>query len=74
MFTIKIVERATGKPAKSQRVSAGFNGFGRGMTKDQWTDQNGEAHFDHDPGKGEIYINGKNSYEGQIEGRVLIYI
>jgi hypothetical protein len=73
MFTVKLVEQKTGKPVKSQRVSVGFN-FPRGISKEQYTDQNGEASFDEDNGNGEVYINGKTSFKGRIEGRILIYI
>jgi hypothetical protein len=72
MFTIKLVENG-GKPAKSQKVAVGFNGL-RGVTSDKWTDDNGEVHFDNDNGSGEVYINGKTSYEGKIEGRIVIYV
>jgi hypothetical protein len=74
MFTIKLVERNSGQPAKSQRVAVGFDGFGRAVTNDEWTDDNGEAHFDNDNGTGEVYINGKTSYKGEIKGKVVIYV
>lgn len=74
MFTIKLVEESTGKPAKSQKVAVGFDGFGRGVTNDEWTDANGEAHFNYDPDPGKVYVNGQTSYEGRIEGRIVIYV
>jgi hypothetical protein len=74
MFTIKVVERSSGKPAKSKKVCVGFDGFGRGVTNDEWTDDNGEAHFNYDPDPGEVYVDGRTSYKGNIEGRTVVYI
>lgn len=74
MFTVKVIETSTGRPAKDVRVSAAFEGFFRGSTKDVYTDSDGEAHFDYDNGTGIIYVNGKSRYEGRIEGRKIIYI
>jgi hypothetical protein len=73
MFTIKLVDRSSGQPVKSQRVAVGFDGW-RGVTSDEWTDSDGEVHFDNDNGNGEVYVNGKTSYKGKIEGRVVIYV
>jgi hypothetical protein len=73
MFTIKVIEGSTGKPAKSQRVCVGFDGILRGMTKEEYTDANGEVHFDYDNGEGDVFINGRKAFNGKIEGRVIIY-
>lgn len=74
MVSVKILYTSTGKPAYNQKVSIGFDGFFRGFSKTQYTDKNGEVHFDNDPGTGTIYINGKNVYEGKIEGMKVLYI
>lgn len=74
MFTIKVIEQRSGKPVKNAKVGIIFHGFFRGGTKDLWTDSDGEAHFDYDNGRGVVYVNGKNCYDGQIEGRRIIYI
>lgn len=74
MFTVKIIDRKTGRPVKGARVGAAFDGFSRGCTKDKYTDYDGEAHFDYDNGTGTIYVNGHQEYEGRIEGRKVIYI
>lgn len=74
MFTVKVVERSNGRPVKSKKVSVIFNGLFRGCAKDQYTDTVGEAHFSEDNGKGNIYIDGRSVYEGEIAGRIVIYI
>ncbi|MBV6506936.1 MAG: hypothetical protein ILNGONEN_02524 [Syntrophorhabdaceae bacterium] len=74
MVTVKVIWQDTGKPAKDQRVSIGFDGWTRGVTGDEYTDSNGETHFDVDPGSGKIYVSGSPAYSGHISGRVVIYI
>ena len=74
MFTIQAIESMTGKPAYYKKVAIGFKGWDRGFTKDQWTDKNGEAHFDYQNGDGTIYVNGEKKYEGYIAGRKVLYI
>jgi len=75
MFTIKLIQKDTGKPAKGERVSIGFSGFfSGGVTKSEYTDSEGEANFDSDPGQGEVYVNGKTKYKGMISGRVVVYV
>jgi uncharacterized GH25 family protein len=74
MFTVQVIERSSGKPVSSKKVSVIFNGISRGCAKDQYTDSNGETHFSESNGDGTIYINGNAAYKGQIEGRKLIYI
>lgn len=74
MITIKVVYSSSGKPAKSVRVSLGFSSLFRGVTDTEYTDDNGEAHFDNDPGDGAVYVNGSTEYEGDLRGRVVVYI
>ncbi len=74
MFTIQIFDRSTSKPVYSKKVGVIFNDWTRGCAKDQYTDNNGEAHFSEDNGEGHIYVNGNKVFEGRIEGRRIIYI
>jgi len=74
MFTIKIVRKDSGKPAKGERVAVGFSGFFGGVTNSEYTNSDGEAHFDSDPGEGEVYVNGKTKFKGRIAGRIVVYI
>lgn len=74
MVTVKVVWKDTGKPATDKKVAIGFDGWTRGMTGTEYTDSNGEAHFDADPGSGKVYVNGNTVFTGHISGRVVIYI
>jgi hypothetical protein len=75
MFTIKVVRKDNGKPSKGERVSASLDGFfSGGVTKNEFTNSDGEAHFDYDPRNGEVYVNGRTAYKGKIEGRVIVYV
>lgn len=74
MFTIQVFEKSTGRPVYSKKVRVIFNGWTRGCAKDQYTDEDGEAHFSEDNGEGTIYIQGSKVFEGRIEGRKVIYI
>ena len=61
MFTIQVIESKTGKPAYYKKVAVGFKGWDRGFTKNQWTDKNGEVHFDYDNGDGTVYVDGQKN-------------
>ncbi len=74
MITVKVVSANSGKPASGKRVSLSFDGFTRGMSSAQRTDSQGEAHFNSDPGKGKVYVDGRTAYEGRLAGRVVVYI
>jgi hypothetical protein len=75
MVTVKVIWQSSGKPAESKRVSLGIDHtFTSGSSGDQFTDSNGEAHFDVKPGRGKVYVNGKTEYEGSLSGRVVVYI
>ena len=76
MFTVKVVERSSGRPAVNKKVCVYINEgiFHFGFTKDQYTDYDGETHFDNEPCNGTIYVDGHVEYKGYIEGRKVIYI
>ncbi|MGB4205139.1 MAG: hypothetical protein WBJ84_05900 [Bacteroidales bacterium] len=74
MFTVQVIDRSTGKPAYYKKVAVAFHGFFRGHTTDQYTDRDGEVHFNYDNGEGTIYVQGQKVYEGWIGGRKVIYI
>ena len=74
MFTVKVVETSTGRQVKGSKVMVGFDVLLRGFTKAEYTNSDGEVHFDNDNGTGTIYVDGKRVYEGRIEGRKVIYI
>lgn len=75
MVTIKLISKSSGNPVKRKKVSLGMKHLiGTGMTSSKWTDSNGEAHFDVKPGQDKVYIDGSNKYEGNLSGRIPVYI
>lgn len=75
MVTVKVVHKSSGKPAEGKKVSLYVSRFmASGVTKDQRTDSNGEAHFDIESTDGKVYVDGSTEYEGRLAGRVVIYI
>ena len=75
MITVRVLDRKTGEPVKDARVALGFSGFlTGGVTSDEYTDEYGEAHFDHDAGSGEVFVNGRKVREGSLHGLIIIYI
>lgn len=73
MVTIKVLSKSTGKPLQGRRVSIGFSGL-RGITSAQFTDSNGDAHFNVEPGQGEVYVDGNTVYKGYLSGRIVVYV
>ncbi len=76
MFSVKVHSTNSGKPCKGVRVAASFDRglFSGGVTRDEYTNSDGEAHFDYDPGSGTIYVNGREVFRGRIEGRIVVYV
>jgi hypothetical protein len=74
MVTVKVCYKSDGRSAKGCKVSLGFDGWSRGVTNSEYTDSDGEAHFDADSGSGEVYVDGTTKYKGKLAGRVVVYI
>ncbi len=74
MYTIQVFTKTDGKPEVGKKVQVFYKGFFNGNTQEMKTDEKGEAHFDYDNGRGEVYVNGRRAYEGEICGRVIVYI
>jgi len=74
MVSVTIIDRSSGHPLKNVKVGIAFTGFFGGVTSDEWTDSNGEVHFDNDPGEGKIYVKGNEEFRGYISGNKIIYI
>ena len=75
MITVKVIRQDTGKPAEGRKVSLGFNAlFSGGVTNSEYTDSNGEAHFDSGNGDGQVYVDGVIKHKGYLSGRIVIYI
>jgi len=77
MITVRVLDRRTGRPKKGTRVALGFHGLAfllGGVTKDEYTDEYGEAHFDCESKSGAVYVNGRKVREGLLQGLIIIYI
>lgn len=74
MISVQVFYKESGKAAKGAAVCVGFDGIFRGITSKEYTDSDGNVHFDADPGSGKVFVNGKTAYEGRISGRTIIYI
>lgn len=74
MITVKVIRQSSGKPAEGKKVSLGFSSLGRGVTHSEWTDRNGEAHFDAKNGDGKVFVDGSTKHTGYLSGRIVVYI
>ena len=74
MISVKVVSEKTGKSLQGISVSISFSSFLRGITSTIYTDCNGEAHFDVEPGEGTVYVRGTAVEKGYLSGKVVIYI
>lgn len=75
MVTIRLIHGNSGKPIKGKKVALGISGLlSGGVTKGEWTDSNGEVHFDVRPNYGKVYVDGSTRYEGHLSGRVIVYV
>lgn len=75
MLTVKVVYKNSGKDAEGKKVALYVSRFmASGVTRGEWTDSRGEAHFDVDSCEGEIYVDGSTKYKGRISGRHVVYI
>lgn len=73
MITVRLYSKSSGKPIKGKKVFVDFDGLGRGHST-AWTDDGGEAHFDVSPGTGRVIVDGQNAYQGELAGRILVYV
>lgn len=75
MVTVKVVYQSTGKPAKDRKAALSVSRvFSGGVTPSQYTDLNGEAHFDIESTDGEVYVDGSTKHKGRLAGRIVVYI
>jgi hypothetical protein len=75
MVTVKLVSKSSGNPVKGKKVALGIDKLlSGGVTHGEWTDSNGEAHFDVKPAHGKVFVGGSTKYEGHLSGRVVVYV
>jgi len=73
MVTVKICYERDGKSVKGKKVFVSFDGLLRGWAE-EYTDSNGDANFDANPGIGKVMVDGRTVYDGKLSGRVVVYI
>ena len=71
MVTVKVVSKSSGNPVKGKKVALGMP---NGVTHGEWTNSDGEAHFDVKPNHGKVFVSGSKEHEGHLSGRVVVYI
>lgn len=75
MVTVKVIHKSSGNPVKGKKVALGIDAlFSSGVTHGEWTDANGEAHFDVKPNHGKVFIDSSQKFEGHLSGQVVVYI
>ena len=74
MITVKVFSRNSGKPVTGRKVVISFDSLIRGITSPQYTNDDGEAHFDADNGNGKVYVDGTTKYDGYLSDRIEVYI
>ena len=53
MLTVRVIRRNSGKAAEGQKVALGIH---NAVTRGEWTDSNGQAHFDVKPDYGKYLL------------------
>ena len=71
MVTVKVVSKSSGNPVKGKKVALGMS---NGVTHGEWTNSDGEAHFDVKPSRGKVFVGGSKGHEGYLSGRIVVYI
>lgn len=75
MVTVKVCYKSDGSPARDHKVSVSVSGLVGGfVTSPEYTNSEGEAHFDVASGEGEVYVNGRTLHKGRIAGRIVVYV
>lgn len=75
IVTVKAVRKSSREAVKGKKVALGIDAFfSGGVTDIEWTDSEGEAQFSVNPGCGKVFVDGSTKYEGQLSGRVVVYI
>ncbi len=74
MVTVKVLS-SSGNPVKGAKVSLMFSGLiSGGSVPGQYSDNNGEVHFNIGTGNGTIYVNGRDAKTGYISSTEVVHI
>jgi hypothetical protein len=71
MVTVRLIDKRTLKPVKGKKVALGIH---NAVTRGQWTDSNGETHFDVNADHGKVFVNGSKEYEDYLSGLIVLSI
>lgn len=74
MVSIQVNRRSSGRPISGARVSLLFDGIFRGLRNAEYTGPDGIAHFDADPGRGRVFVSGREAFRGRLAGHVMVYV
>jgi len=76
MVSVKVCDARSGRPLENSKVALCFDRgmLSGGFTETRYTDRNGEAHFDTEPGHGRIFVNGKAQGEKALKGLMVVYV
>jgi hypothetical protein len=74
MISVKVIEIKSMKPCLMVRVSLTFNSILRYTAEEKFTNSDGEADFDANPGEGKVWVNNSIQYEGYLEGQIVVFI
>jgi hypothetical protein len=74
MITICVYHQSNGKPAAHEKVHLSFGGDWTGSFLNEYTDSNGEAHFNTEPRTGKVIVGGSERFSGYLSGKVVVYI
>jgi hypothetical protein len=73
MITVHVRDERTGNPVKNARVLVSYYNPLPGHDKGH-TNGNGDFNADVKPGRGSITVNGREVFDGQLSGRMTVYV
>ena len=74
MFSVRLIGKGNGKPLKNEKIFV-THGFIVGGWKEEWTDSQGDAHFDvPNDANTEVKYKGKTLHKGKVSGRIVAYV
>ena len=73
MVTIRVCRKSTGKSVENKKVFVSFSSVMRGCAE-EWTNSDGDANFNVDPGNGKVVVDGSIVMTGHLSGRIVVYI
>ncbi len=72
MITVKVCYESSDEPAIGKIVSLGVEE--QSGADSQFTDIDGEAHFNVEPCEGMVFVNGSIAYKGYLREQIVVYV